>query len=644
MPKLTDWLVLNLCPHKPGLRAIVLMGSVTFFIAFGSRLMYLQDLRSETLYGESIITHLIDNYEYEANRIAAGGGWLFPAEPPENGDARMISHAPGYTLLLALLYRGNPPNRSYTLLRLLQIAADSASAVMVVLLAAELLPAIVGLIGGLLVAFSPHLGFYSLWLSPDSLAVLPILIAVYLLIRASRTHRLIVVLSAGVLIGVSCLFRSNALFLAPFLVLLILAIFRPLSRALLCAALLLGMTVLVILPFTIRNLVVFGSFIPLSLGAGVTMLEGVADYDDQGKLNLPMYDEDVQLREAEHYGRPDYSGDLWIPDGVARERARLRQALSAIRSDIPGFIVVMVRRMAFMLRYNDFLPQHRYSNTTLAPPVAEGPGFGHALNDAYSREPILSVSPSDAFAGVTPTSREARLSLVQSGTSLEVQGDGSDSREQVALAPIEVRRNTDYLIDIPVLIKSGVIDIRIRNWDGRITLAQVTLQGPQPKRKAQQEAGSTQKEREPERIQIPFASHNAQQAYLTIRNNGRKLDYPVVEIGQLQLFEVGSTPDSWTIHPRALTRAIQKNLFATASMRTLILMGILLLVAGRQPRTLAVLLAVPAYYLFVQSTLHTEYRYILVIHYFLFIAAATAIYCAVLLISNAFKRLRASRV
>ena len=644
MPKLTDWLASHLAARKPGLRASVLICSVTFLIAFGIRLMYLQDLGSETLYGESIITHLIDTYEYEANRIAAGGGLLFPTEPPENGDARIISHPPGYTLLLAVLYRGNPPNRSYTLLRLLQIAADSASAVMVVLLAAELLPAIVGLIGGLLVAFSPHLGFYSLWLTPDSLAVLPILVAVYLLIRASRTSSLIVVVSAGALIGVSCLFRSNALLLAPFLGLLIMATFRPLSRALICASLLIGMTALVILPFTIRNLVVFGSFIPLSLGAGVTMLEGVAEYDDHGKFNLPMYDEDVQLREAEHYGRPDYSGDLWIPDGVARERARLRQALSAIRSDITGFIVVMVRRMAFMLRYNDFRPQHRYSNTTLAPPVAEGPGFGHALNDAYSGEPILSVSPADAFAGVTATSSEARLSLVQSGGSLEVQGDGSESREQVALAPIEIRKNTDYLIDIPVLVKSGVIEIRIRNWDGRITLGQVTLRGPQPKRKARQEAGSLQKVREPERIQIPFASHNELHAYLTIRNNGRKLDYPVVEIGQLQLFELGGTPGTWTIYPRSFTRAIQKNLFGTACMRTLVLIGILLLVARRQPRTLLVVLAVPAYYLFVQSTLHTEYRYILVIHYFLFIAAATAIYCAVLSISNALNKLRGSRV
>ena len=41
---------------------------------------------------------------------------------------------------------------------------------------------------------------------------------------------------------------------------------------------------------------------------------------------------------------------------------------------------------------------------------------------------------------------------------------------------------------------------------------------------------------------------------------------------------------------------------------------------------LAILLVVPCYYFCTQSALHTEYRYVLVIHYFLFVLAAVAIY------------------
>ncbi len=40
------------------------------------------------------------------------------------------------------------------------------------------------------------------------------------------------------------------------------------------------------------------------------------------------------------------------------------------------------------------------------------------------------------------------------------------------------------------------------------------------------------------------------------------------------------------------------------------------------------LLLVPAYYVGVQSSLHTEYRYVLAIHYFLFIIAAVTLYIA----------------
>jgi hypothetical protein len=41
-----------------------------------------------------------------------------------------------------------------------------------------------------------------------------------------------------------------------------------------------------------------------------------------------------------------------------------------------------------------------------------------------------------------------------------------------------------------------------------------------------------------------------------------------------------------------------------------------------------VLLAVPLYYLLAQSAFHTEYRYVLAIHYFLFIMAAVTLYSA----------------
>lgn len=63
-------------------------------------------------------------------------------------------------------------------------------------------------------------------------------------------------------------------------------------------------------------------------------------------------------------------------------------------------------------------------------------------------------------------------------------------------------------------------------------------------------------------------------------------------------------------------------------MLPLIGLGIILLAIAGRFRALVIILAVPAYYLCIQSAFHTEYRYILAIHYFLFILGAVTLYIA----------------
>jgi hypothetical protein len=61
-------------------------------------------------------------------------------------------------------------------------------------------------------------------------------------------------------------------------------------------------------------------------------------------------------------------------------------------------------------------------------------------------------------------------------------------------------------------------------------------------------------------------------------------------------------------------------------MLPLALFGAGILVWRRDWRMLVLLLSVPAYYFCFQSMLHTEYRYVLAIHYFLFVLVAVAVY------------------
>src|SRR6185295_2988652 len=133
----------------------------------------------------------------------------------------------------------------------------------------------VATIAGLLSALSPHLAYYSLSLSPETVAALPILLAVYFIIKAYKRPRLWLLAAAGVAIGLSCWLRANALLLAPFLLLAIPVLFER-GKRLRYGAALVGVTILVIAPITIRNWVLYHHFIPLSLGAGITLIEGIA--------------------------------------------------------------------------------------------------------------------------------------------------------------------------------------------------------------------------------------------------------------------------------------------------------------------------------------------------------------------------------
>jgi hypothetical protein len=156
-------------------------------------------------------------------------------------------------------------------------------------------------------------------------------------------------LAAGLLIGISCWLRANALLLAPFLTFMFLFFCKRGTRTRPAIVLISG-ALLVISLLTIRNAVVFGKFIPVSLGAGQTLIEGIADYNTGGSLGLPQTDMELIRGEAETYQRPDYANSLFTPDGIERDRARMSRGLSVIRAHPFWFAGVMMRRAGSMLR------------------------------------------------------------------------------------------------------------------------------------------------------------------------------------------------------------------------------------------------------------------------------------------------------
>jgi hypothetical protein len=88
----------------------------------------------------------------------------------------------------------------------------------------------------------------------------------------------------------------------------------------------------------------------VSLGAGQTLLEGLADYDRDGSLGLQQTDVELVRAEAAAYNRPDYAPSLFKPDGIERDRDRVRRGVRIITSHPVWFAGVMVQRAGSMLR------------------------------------------------------------------------------------------------------------------------------------------------------------------------------------------------------------------------------------------------------------------------------------------------------
>jgi Dolichyl-phosphate-mannose-protein mannosyltransferase len=606
-----------------------------FSVALGTRILCWQDNYVELLEKSASLQGLAFFYHDEARRMDDDGGYLFPRKHVDPGDARMLIHPPGYPILMTAFFKmsGEPDKKSRLAdadwwMRVVQIITDSVASAVVFVIASELLPLAVATIAGLLVGLSPHLAYYSLLVAPDSLAVLPILLAVYFVIRASRRPRLITVLAAGAMVGLSCWLRSNALLLVLFLA-VVLAVVSARGKRLSYSLALVGAAVIIIAPVTFRNWVVYQRFVPLSLGAGITMMEGVAIFDKEGKFDLAANDTAARLKDVEWYGRPDYGDNLWVPDGIERDRARMRRALQAVRSEPIWFFRVMLRRMAFMLRYNDFEPQETLF-TTIAPAVLASPNFGHKVELTGAMPPAWSNSAAELMASGTIISPGAKAWL-DDDHALEILSDNSNYGDQFASALIPVRENTDYVMRLEVELEQGPMEIKVGTTDPRIDLASMPAPETEKKRSAKKETEAnngpaSDNDRAMTEVKLHFASADREQVRLVFYNNGASPAPKSMRVGVAEMFEAGPTPNQWTRLPRALVRGAQKNIFKTGLMRSLILIGVCLLALAGRGRELLIVGAVPAYYLLAQSAFHTEYRYILAIHYFLFVMAAVALY------------------
>lgn len=576
-------------PVKFSRNGLIVVLISLFLLATAVRFLHWQD---NALTVHKTMNRLAARYKQEADWLLNGNVRAFIGGTPDNPDTGVLIHPPGYPIFIAAVYKVF--GRSDDRVRLFQLLIDASAAVLVFCIAMQLLPRGAAILAGVLVALSPQLSTNALPLLPESLAAIAILVAIYFIVLGITRERFWALFAGGAALGVSCWFRANGLLLAPFLALFVFAFVTRRRRWSFSLALV-GAAALVIAPITIRNAVVFRTFIPLTLGTGQNLMAGIAAFDTEKRFGFEFYDHLSTQQEAQLYHRPDYAEDIYRPDGVERERARVKRATAVIRQNKIWFLKVMARRAALML---EFQP---HSIISRDPPVTHPLETNGEL--VWSGDPQKILSDSKSFQPHTTT---------LAADSLEISIKNAQPEQEVLVVPVALRPRSDHLLKVPVALDRGRVVLQIK--DTRLLTSVTIPDGLDPEAAKQDSLVE---------LQLPFVSGDSDRGDLVVANASATAS--MLRIGRVDIYRLGPAAFVWTKYPRWLLRSVQKS-YKTSVVVPLGLAGMLILALYRRWRALALLLAVPAYYLIVHSPLHVEPRYVTAIQYFVLTFVATALY------------------
>lgn len=364
-------------------------GAAVFVLALLVRGLYLSDGVALLYTPDQDGTRMARRYDDTALSILGGEGILFP-KVWDKTRTGLASRPPGYGLFLASVYQIF--GRSFPIVAVVQDVLTSLAAVLILAVTRRLFGVAAGLLAGLLVAISPHIAATSNLILADAIASIPLLLGFVVALPVVREKgnpeapvpRIVL---TGALLGLGVWIRPNVVLLGPFTALFLFFLLGRNRRALLLSSLVALTSLLVVSPITLRNWLVFGELVPVSINGGITLWQGVADAGGR-EYGARVWDKQVMAEEAERYGRPDYL--LWWaePDGIARDRDRYRRAKEVILARPFWYARAMLRRMGMMLLFTDgpkeLLPAGAAAKAAESEriPLRPMPGLDATIDDA----------------------------------------------------------------------------------------------------------------------------------------------------------------------------------------------------------------------------------------------------------------------
>jgi len=293
------------------------------------------------------LTH--DEREYLAlgRSVARGEGFTYPADEPPPGTGQQFGRAPGYPLFLAAL---GVTERSDHVPRRVKVAQCALGA-----LAVWLIASIAG--------------------------------------RAARPPAMI----AGALLGAAILTRPGMVFFLP-----VWGVWMVAKRAYWRAAVTLVVTVLCIVPWTIRNQRVYGRWIAVASEGGITFWTGnhpLAVGDGDLAANLPLKQAELAFRAANPGLTPEQMEPLYYRDAFAWiRREPVAWALLMTRK---VFYTVVPMGPSYALHSTKYVAASVVSYLLVLPAAIAGAwSWRRARRDGGSPAPLWLMAAATVLAGI----------------------------------------------------------------------------------------------------------------------------------------------------------------------------------------------------------------------------------------------------
>jgi tetratricopeptide (TPR) repeat protein len=266
-----------------------------FVLSYALRYIYLLQMKIDPSFFFPTMDPLF--HDMWAQNIASGN-WI---------GGEVFFRAPFYAYFLAIIYKVF--GHSYVIPRLIQHLIGSFSCVLVYFLARRLFNRKVAVISALIAAGYGMLLYFENELLLDSLLVFLDLLLILLLLKAREVPKLSWWFACGLVLGISAITRPNILVFIPFVWLWVYLVFKgekPVRRILNYGLLFLFGCVLVILPITLRNLVVGKELVLIASQGGIDFYTGNNENADGASTifgNKYWEYEDFQLTAESETGR-----------------------------------------------------------------------------------------------------------------------------------------------------------------------------------------------------------------------------------------------------------------------------------------------------------------------------------------------------